>query len=106
MVRKDNAITREAVAELLIDGDQTETVKAYAAKVQEGLREEYEGSDARITIQITEGDVETAMVLYPTSREKVLFYLMEVPFGIQKMSGSIEAGRDFYQYRYCQTLWG
>lgn len=30
------------------------------------------------------------MVLYPTSREKVLFYLMEVPFGIQKMSGSIE----------------
>lgn len=88
--QKDNAITREAVAELLIDGDQTETVKAYAAKVQEGLREEYEGSDARITIQITEGDVETAMVLYPTSREKVLFYLMEVPFGIQKMSGSIE----------------
>ena len=88
--QKDNAITREAVAELLIDGDQTEAVKAYAAKVQEGLREEYEGSDARITIQITEGDVETAMVLYPTSREKVLFYLMEVPFGIQKMSGSIE----------------
>ena len=88
--QKDNAITREAVAELLIDGDQTEAVKAYAAKVQEGLREEYEGSDARITIQITEGDAETAMVLYPTSREKVLFYLMEVPFGIQKMSGSIE----------------
>lgn len=88
--QKDNAITREAVAELLIDGEQTEAVKAYAAKVQEGLREEYEGSDAGITIQITEGDVESAMVLHPTSREKVLFYLMEVPFGIQKMSGSIE----------------
>ena len=88
--QKDNAITREAVAELLIDEEQTEAVKAYAAKVQEGLREEYEGSDAGITIQITEGDVETAMILHPTSREKVLFYLMEVPFGIQKMSGSIE----------------
>ena len=88
--QKDNAITREAVAELLIDGAQAETVKAYAAKVQEGLREEYEGSDAGITIQITEGDVETAMILHPTSREKVLFYLMEIPFGIQKMSGNIE----------------
>lgn len=103
--QKDNAITREAVAELLIDGDQTKAVKAYAAKVQEGLREEYEGSDARITIQITEGDVETAMVLYPTSREKVLFYLMEVPVrhpeDERKHGG---AGRDFYQYRYCQTL--
>ena len=88
--QKDNAITREAVAELLIDGAQAEAVKAYAAKVQAGLREEYEGSDSGITIQITEGDVEQAMILHPTSREKVLFYLMEVPFGIQKMSGSIE----------------
>ena len=88
--QKDNAITREAVAELLIDGAQAEAVKAYADKVQAGLREEYEGSDSGITIQITEGDVEQAMILHPTSREKVLFYLMEVPFGIQKMSGSIE----------------
>ena len=88
--QKDNAITREAVAELLIDGAQAEAVKSYAAKVQAGLREEYEGSDSGITIQITEGDVEQAMILHPTSREKVLFYLMEVPFGIQKMSGSIE----------------
>ena len=88
--QKDNAITREAVAELLIDGAQAEAVKAYAAKVQAGLREEYEGSDSGITIQITEGDVEQAMILHPTSREKVLFYLMEVPFGIQKMSGSIK----------------
>ena len=88
--QKDNAITREAVAELLIDGAQAEAVKAYAAKVQAGLREEYEGSDSGITIQITESDVEQAMILHPTSREKVLFYLMEVPFGIQKMSGSIE----------------
>ena len=88
--QKDNAITREAVAELLIDGAQAEAVKAYAAKVQAGLREEYEGSDSGITIQITEGNVEQALILHPTSREKVLFYLMEVPFGIQKMSGSIE----------------
>ena len=63
--QKDNAITREAVAELLIDGAQAEAVKAYAAKVQVGLREEYEGSDSGITIQITEGDVEQAMILHP-----------------------------------------
>ena len=88
--QKDNAITREAVAELLIDGAQAEAVKTYAVKVQKGLREEYEGSDAGITIQISETGTETARILHPTSREKVLFYLMEVPFGIQKMSGSIE----------------
>ena len=104
--QKDNAITREAVAELLIDGAQAEAVKAYAAKVQAGLREEYEGSDSGITIQITEGDVEQAMILHPTSREKVLFYLMEVPFGIQKMSGSIEGLSliHIYQYRNCEAV--
>ena len=88
--QKDNAITREATAELLADAKDLNALKAYAEKVQKGLREEYAGSDDNITIQITEGGEETAQVLHPTSREKVLFYLMEVPFGIQKMSGSIE----------------
>lgn len=65
-------------------------IHAYAEKVQGELREEYTGSDAGITIQITEMGAASENVLHPTSREKVLFYLMEIPFGIQKMSGSIE----------------
>lgn len=86
--QKDNAITRECTAELLVE--DAEAVKACAEKVQKGLREEYTGSDEGITIEITEQGVSKEMVLHPTSREKVLFFLMEVPFGIQKMSGSIE----------------
>ena len=88
--QKDNAITREAVTEILTGKEDAEAVRAYAEKVQEELREEYAGSDAGITIQIGEMGASSEMVLHPTSREKVLFYLMEVPFGIQKMSGSIE----------------
>lgn len=86
--QKDNAITRECTAELLVE--DAEAVKACAEKVQKGLREEYTGSDEGITIEITEQGVSKEMILHPTSREKVLFFLMEVPFGIQKMSGSIE----------------
>lgn len=88
--QKDNAITREAVCEVLTSKDAVEAIKSYAVQAQNELREEYEGSDNGVSIQITEGGHHTAMVLHPTSREKVLFYLMEVPFGIQKMSGSIE----------------
>lgn len=88
--QKDNAITREAVCEVLTSEDEIAAIKTYAAQVENELREEYEGSDRNVSIQITESGHETAMVLHPTSREKVLFYLMEVPFGIQKMSGSIE----------------
>lgn len=86
--QKDNAITRECTAELL--AEDAEAVKLCAEKVQEGLREEYTGSDEGITIEVTEQGSSKEMVLHPTSREKVLFFLMEVPFGIQKMSGSIE----------------
>lgn len=86
--QKDNAITREADAELLVEN--VNAVKACAEKVQKGFREEYAGTDEGITIEITDLGASSARVLHPTSREKVLFFLMEVPFGIQKMSGSID----------------
>ena len=88
--QKDNAITREAICEILVAREDVEAVKASAAKAEDGLREEYAGTDGNITVQITEeGHAETD-VLHPTSREKVLFYLVQIPFGIQKMSGNIE----------------
>ena len=43
--QKDNAITREAVCDILVSKEEMEAVKAYASKVEEGLREEYDGSD-------------------------------------------------------------
>ena len=86
--QKDNAITREADVELLVE--DINSVKACAEKIQKGFREEYAGTDEGITVEITDLGVASAKVLHPTSREKVLFFLMEVPFGIQKMSGSIE----------------
>ena len=86
--QKDNAITREADAELLVEA--INSVKACAEKLQKGFREEYAGTDEGITVEITDLGVASAKVLHPTSREKVLFFLMEVPFGIQKMSGSID----------------
>lgn len=86
--QKDNAITREADAELLVE--DINSVKACAEKLQKGFREEYAGTDEGITVEITDLGVASAKALHPTSREKVLFFLMEVPFGIQKMSGSID----------------
>ena len=86
--QKDNAITRECIAEFLTDS--VAEVKAYAKELQEQLREEYTGSDENITFEITEKGTATAEVLHPTSQEKIVFYLQNVPFGIQKMSGTIK----------------
>lgn len=86
--QKDNAITRECVAELLCA--DAAAVKACAQTVEKGLREEYTNSDEGITIEVADLGEAKAKVLHPTSKSKILFYLMEIPFGIQKMSGSIE----------------
>lgn len=88
--QKDNAITRESVMTLLAAPETVEVIKAYAADAQKKLREEYIVTDENITIEVTEEGHSTENVLHPTSREKVLFFLMNIPFGVQKMSGTIE----------------
>lgn len=88
--RKDNAIPRECVAELMVCEPDVSAVTAYAADAQKKLQEEYAGTDEGITIQISDEGTKEALVLHPTSREKVLFFLMNIPFGVLKMSGTIE----------------
>ena len=89
--QKDNAITREAAAGILAETpEDAAQIKEYAALMEKNFREEYTGSDEGITILVTEKGKDSKQVLHPTSREKVLFYLMNIPFGVQKMSGSIE----------------
>lgn len=88
--QKDNAITRECTAKVLIDPQEEADFCEYINWLEERIREEYTGSDENISIEFLPDGKDEEMVLHPVSREKVLFYLMNVPQGIQKMSGSIE----------------
>lgn len=88
--QKDNAITRESIAELLTVKENVEAVKEYAASMQTAWREEYTGIDEGITVTVTEEGEQDAKVLHPTSKEKVVFFLVNVPYGVQKMSGTIK----------------
>lgn len=87
--QKDNAITRESTAELMILKEDLEAVKEYCAWIQQAWREEYAGTDEGITVTFTDEGEKEVKVLHPTSKEKVVFYLKNVPFGVQKMSGTI-----------------
>ena len=87
--QKDNAITRESTAELMILKEDLEAVKEYCAWIQQAWREEYAGTDEGITVTLTDEGEKEVKVLHPTSQEKVVFYLKNVPFGVQKMSGTI-----------------
>ena len=88
--QKDNAITRESIAELLTVKENVEAVKEYAASMQTAWREEYTGTDEGITVTVTEEGEQDVKVLHPTRKEKVVFFLVNVPYGVQKMSGTIK----------------
>ena len=67
-----------------------EVVRQHWFLVRKTWRTEYAGSDEGITISVTTGKEETVQALSMVSKEKVVFYLVHVPFGIEKMSGEIE----------------
>lgn len=86
---KDNAIPRECTAGILVAPGQEEAIWACVGRIQEDLRAEYAGTDGGVQVEAVFGEEGEAQVLTPVSREKVIFFLMHVPDGVQKMSGNI-----------------
>lgn len=88
--QKDNAIPRLCTAQIVTDGEQAADIKAYAEVFQKNLRTEYSGSDEGITVETEEKNTGCHKTLDAASKAKIIFYLMNIPCGIQKMSGLID----------------
>ena len=86
---KDNAITRESEFQVLAAPEDVLKIQQLAQKFQTDLRKEYAGTDEGITISAELLGHMEKEVLHPVSGEKVIFFLMNMPYGIRKMSGSI-----------------
>lgn len=87
---KDNAIPRTAQALILAGKEDGMAIAAYAKVFTEALQKEYTGSDEGICVTVEAQGVGTEPVLHPVSQEKVLFFLMQYPNGIQKMCGFMD----------------
>lgn len=87
---KDNAITRKGRALLVVDPEGKNALEEYAVSYQADLRKEYSGTDAGITVSVAFRGVEKVSALTMTSKEKAVFFLMNVPYGVEKMSGEID----------------
>ncbi len=87
---KDNAIPREAFATVVVEEDDT----ALFVKTVEELTQKYKSELASIepgfSIEVKAGEASAYNVLDPVSFEKLLFFLMQAPNGVQRMSGDIE----------------
>lgn len=83
---KDNAIPRECTAELLVNKDDVDALTAILEQLKPVLANEFMASDKDVTIVYEEKGEQNAPVLSIASQTKVIFYLRNVPNGVQHMS--------------------
>lgn len=83
---KDNAIPRECTADLLVNKDDVDAMTAILEQLKPVLANEFMASDKDVTIVYEAKGEQTAPVLSVASQTKVIFYLRNVPNGVQHMS--------------------
>lgn len=83
---KDNAIPREARAELLIPAEKKNDFITFTAQLETVLKKEFAVSDAGVRIDVKTGEETEAAILSYTAMTRVIFYLRNVPNGVCHMS--------------------
>ncbi len=94
---KDNVIPREANAQLLITGTDDTALKQEYQKITENItdlmvkyQQELSASEPKLNFIIEDLGNDQYDVLHPVSFEKMLFLLMNMPYGVQTMSSEID----------------
>lgn len=83
---KDNAIPRECTADILVNKDDIDAMTAILEQLKPILANEFMASDKDVTIICEAKGEQNAPVLSVASQTKVIFYLRNVPNGVQHMS--------------------
>lgn len=87
---KDNAIPRETICEIMVTEDGTEELANIILKLNEILKKEYQASDAGIELKAESLGEASSQVLGYRSQSRILFFLRNMPNGIQNMSMEID----------------
>lgn len=88
---KDNVIPREASAELVIAPDDYSQVSNRISDIIKTYKKELESSEPDLECVVEDlGDGQCNM-LHPVSFEKLLFLMIQIPYGVQVMSSDIDA---------------
>jgi dipeptidase D len=88
---KDNAIPRITSARIVIGQEDAAQLEKIVKEYEKILKHEYEVNDPDVKVTaICQGDKATVSCLDMVSKEKIIFYLMNIPNGVQGMSQAIE----------------
>ncbi len=87
---KDNVIPREANAQLLIASEEFDQVKKNIDAIMTIYQKELAASEPDLNYQIEDLGEGSFEVIHPSSFEKMLFMLINMPNGVQVMSSNIK----------------
>jgi len=87
---KDNAIPREAFATIVAETADASLLKKEVEALAAKYKEELASIEPGFSLTASMEKEDTYAVLHPVSFEKLLFFLMQAPNGIQRMSGDIK----------------
>lgn len=87
---KDNAIPREAVAELIVKEEDSYAFINEIKFLIEKYKNEYRTNEPDLTIAVQQGEEKEYLVMDEKTKENVIFFLLQAPNGIQTMSSNIE----------------
>lgn len=87
---QDNAIPRECMAEVLVNEKDTDEFEAAVYAFEAVMKNEFRSVEEDMMIYCENVDRETAKVLTPKTRERIIFLLMTLPDGVGKMSADTD----------------
>jgi dipeptidase D len=87
---KDNVIPREAFAELVISNEDYKKVSNSVDEIMQTYKKELEGSEPDLDYTLEELGEGQYTPLHPVSLEKLLFLMIQIPYGVQVMSSDLE----------------
>ena len=87
---KDNVIPREAFAELVISTEDYKKLSDSVDEIMQTYKKELEGSEPDLDYTLEELGEGQYTPLHPVSLEKLLFLMIQIPYGVQVMSSDLE----------------
>lgn len=87
---KDNAIPREAIAEIVTSEEESYAIMNEIKFLNEKYRNECRANEPDLTILVNQAEEKSYSVMTDTSYQNLIFFLLETPNGIQEMSPNIK----------------
>jgi len=82
----DNAIPRECNAEILVNEKEIDKLEGIISEFEQTIKNEYRTVEKNMMIYCENIDESTEKVLTPKTKERLIFLLMTLPDGVQRMS--------------------